>query len=390
MRFAAADFEVLGRDAVGQFTGLFHAAGVDHYAAALQALGNDGGTGQRVEQTLHFALHSVDIGGVRAQQNGLRQLIVFGLAEQVHGHPFWRCAPVGQHQDLAWSGDHVDANRAEHPALGAGHVGVTGAGDLVHFWDGGRAIGERRNGLRAADGEGAVHARHIGGSQHQRAAFAMCGSGFWCVQVVVGRAVARGRFMVMRSRFRHDACAARGHAAPHGRGHDHDDFLHASHVRRHGVHDQAAGIGGLAARNVDAHAIQRRDFLSEQAAVGVAVAPAFAGMFLLCFMVAAHARHGSLQGILLSGGQAVESCLEIVLREFQRLHAAGLQTIEAGRVFKHGRIAARVHVGQDVGYALFDRGVGVGAPVQAAGEGGFKIRLGGFQPQGTGVQGRGV
>ena len=93
---------------------------------------------------------------------------------------------------------------------------------------------------------------------------------------------------------------------------------------------------------------------------------------------------------VLSGGQAVESCLEIVLREFQRLHAVGLQTIEPSRVFEHGRIAARVHVGQDVGYALFDRGVGVGAPVQAAGEGGFKIRLGGFQPQGTGVQGRGV
>ena len=56
-------------------------------------------------------LHLVDVGGVGAQQDALRQFVVLGLGEQVHRHPVGRRAAVGQHQDLARAGDHVDADR---------------------------------------------------------------------------------------------------------------------------------------------------------------------------------------------------------------------------------------------------------------------------------------
>jgi hypothetical protein len=86
---------------------------------------------------------------------------VFGLAEQVHRHPVGRRGAIGQHQDLAGPGDHVDADLAKDTPLGAGHIGIAGAGDLVHARHAGRAVGQRGHGLRAADGEDPVHAGHV-------------------------------------------------------------------------------------------------------------------------------------------------------------------------------------------------------------------------------------
>jgi hypothetical protein len=62
-------------------------------------------------------LHRVDVRGVRAQQDALRQLVVLGLAEQIHRDPVGGRAAIGQHQDFARAGDHVDADRTEHPRL---------------------------------------------------------------------------------------------------------------------------------------------------------------------------------------------------------------------------------------------------------------------------------
>jgi hypothetical protein len=36
-------------------------------------------------------------------------------------------AAVGQHEDLAGAGDHVDADLAEDVLLGAGHIGIARA-----------------------------------------------------------------------------------------------------------------------------------------------------------------------------------------------------------------------------------------------------------------------
>jgi hypothetical protein len=75
--------------------------------------------------------HAVQVLGVRAQQDRLRQLVVLGLREQVHRHPVGVGGAVADHEDFRRAGDHVDADRAEHAALGRGHVGIARADDLV-------------------------------------------------------------------------------------------------------------------------------------------------------------------------------------------------------------------------------------------------------------------
>jgi hypothetical protein len=64
-----------------------------------------------------------------------------------------------------------------------------------------------------------------------------------------------------------------------------------------------------------------------------------------------------------------------------------LQIVKSRCVFEHRRIATLLHIGQDVGHALLDGGVGVGRPMQALLKQGFKVGLGGGQAQRTGLHG---
>jgi hypothetical protein len=84
---------VLGRDAVADRAGLFHRAGVDQRATAFQAGADHGLARHGGQQALDLGAHAVEVGGVRAQQDALRQLVVLGLAEQVHRHPVGRVLP---------------------------------------------------------------------------------------------------------------------------------------------------------------------------------------------------------------------------------------------------------------------------------------------------------
>ena len=81
-------------------------------------------------------------------------------------------------------------------------------------------------------------------------------------------------------------------------------------------------------------------------------------------MVAAHTARGRFQGLALISGQAVEGGLEFVLAEFERGHAIGLQMVKTGGVFKHSRIAALLHIGQNVCHALLDSRIRIGRPMQ--------------------------
>ena len=76
---------------------------------------------------------------------------VFGLGEQVGGDPFGVAGAVGEDEDFARAGELVDGDGAEHLAFGLDDVGVAGAEDFDHGRDGLRAVGERGDGLRAAD-----------------------------------------------------------------------------------------------------------------------------------------------------------------------------------------------------------------------------------------------
>ena len=173
---------------------------------------------------------------------------MFGLAEQIHGHPVRWCCAIGQHQNFARAGNHVDAHRTKHTAFGSSNIGIARASDFVNGWNGLRAISQGGHGLRAANGERTADACHIGSGQHQ------------CV------------FFVMR------------------RWHHHDDVLNARHMRRNGIHQYAGGVSSFSTWYINSHAVEWCDFLSQQSAVRIAVCPTLATGFFLCLVVAAHAR----------------------------------------------------------------------------------------------------
>ena len=147
-----------------------------------------------VDQLAHRFLHLGSVSGGSGNQDGLGDFIVFGLAEQIHRHPIGRGRAIGNHQNLAWASDHVYADDAKHAALGGGNKRVAWASDFIDLRDGFGAVSQSRHGLCAANGENLGHACHISGRQNDVVAFAF------------------------------------------GRGHNHDDFLHARDVGRHGIH----------------------------------------------------------------------------------------------------------------------------------------------------------
>ncbi len=76
---------------------------------------------------------------------------VFGLGEQVGGDVTRIGAVVGQHEQLAGAGEHVNADFAEEQAFGGGDVGVAGPEDFRDAPDRFRAERHGGDGLRAAD-----------------------------------------------------------------------------------------------------------------------------------------------------------------------------------------------------------------------------------------------
>ena len=87
LRLARADLEVFGRDAVAELAGLFHRAREDQRAAPFERGADDVCARQARQQALDRRAHGIEVGGVGAQQQALRQFVVLGLREQVHRHP---------------------------------------------------------------------------------------------------------------------------------------------------------------------------------------------------------------------------------------------------------------------------------------------------------------
>ncbi len=103
-----------------------------------------------------------------SNENRLRVDVVLGLRQQIGRDPVGVGATIRDHQHLGWTGDHVDADLAEHQALRGGHISVAGADDLRHRLDGRGAIGQRRHRLCAADAVDFGHAAQLRRRQHQR------------------------------------------------------------------------------------------------------------------------------------------------------------------------------------------------------------------------------
>src|SRR5206468_975621 len=150
------------------------------------------------------------------------------------------------------------------------------------------------------------------------------------------------------------------------RRHDHDDFSDTCDLGRQRAHQHARRISSLAARHVNADAIERRDLLAEQRAVFVVIAPRAAASIELALVEAAHAARRSVEGTALRWRDRVERGLQLALRNLQRRDRRCREAIEALRVFEHRRISARANVAQDRIDAFLDREIGLRRPVQHA------------------------
>ena len=100
-------------------------------------------------------------------------LVVLGLADQVGGDVAGIGGVVGEDGDLRRAGLGVDADLRAADPLGGGDVDVARAGDHVDRRQlgavgVGAAVGEQRDGLRAADRPYLVDAEHAGGGQDRR------------------------------------------------------------------------------------------------------------------------------------------------------------------------------------------------------------------------------
>ena len=91
---------------------------------------------------------------VIGDQDRLGVRIVLGLGQQIGGDPVWIIGGVGHDDDLGRAGQRIYADHAVDAALGRGDIGVSGPDDLVDAADRPCAIGERGDGLSAADAPG--------------------------------------------------------------------------------------------------------------------------------------------------------------------------------------------------------------------------------------------
>ena len=158
-----ADLQVLRGDLVGDLHG-----GVQVVSHDDLAIGVDGGAGDFLPAELGQLLLDGGLNGpgqrlAVGDEDGGGVLVVLGLAEQVGGDDAGVTLAVGDDQDLAGTGHHVDADLAEDLLLGLGHELIAGADDLIHAGHTLGAVSQGGYGLCPAHAEDAVDAADAGG-----------------------------------------------------------------------------------------------------------------------------------------------------------------------------------------------------------------------------------
>ena len=217
-----ADLQMLRRNDVAGLNGLVQVGADDDLPVVVHAGAGNGGTGQLGDLHLQLCLHGPGQRRTVGDKNRAGQLVVLGLAQQVCRHPGGVAAAVGQHQDLAGAGDHINAHLAEHLPLGGGNVDVAGADDLVHRRDGLGAVGQRGHGLCTAGLEDLGHTSGGGGGKDDRI-----------------------------------------HPAVLSGGGGHHDLRHARDLGRDDIHQHSGGIGRRAAGHIHARLFNGSIFLAQ-------------------------------------------------------------------------------------------------------------------------------
>ena len=307
---AGLDFEVLGRDEIGDGDGVVEIVGEDfaesgfHDFAEARALfvarqqgfdsDIDGACGTFVEsEQIDFFLSGA----------------VFRLRDDVGGDPFGVGFAVGNDHDFAGAGKEVDADFPEELALGFDDEGVARAGDFIDGGNGGGAVRHGSDGLDSADAVNFGDAAEFGGGEDFR-----------------------------------------GNGAVTARRGAEDELGHAGEFRGKRGHEHGRAERHLPAGDVKADAVNGEKEFADDGAVRIAFFPILREGALVEI---GDGCGGSLHGFELFGLNRVEGSVDSFLRNADLL-LEQLGVVELSGVVEDGFVAACLNIGDNFRDGLCD------------------------------------
>ncbi len=131
-------------------------------------------------------------------------------------------------------------------------------------------------------------------------------------------------------------------------GRDHDDARDAGHAGRHRVHQHRAGIGGGAARHIEADTVERGPAPAEPGAGLIGEARVFGQ---LAAVIRLDAAGGDVERLERPDRAGLLGRIDLGLRHGQHVGGEG-DAIEFRRQRQQGDIAAGAHIGDDAAHDL--------------------------------------
>ena len=227
------DFQMLGGDLVGRIRRGVQIGSDQDVAVSFQGFLNDIPSFQRGEKAVDLLRYLFCQPPAGGDQDGACKHVMLRLGKQIRRHIAGIGRFIRNDQNLAGTGDGIDAHIAETGLFGQSHEDVAGAGYLIHLGHAFRAESEGCNGLGAAHFVDFIHARHACRGKGSR----------------VDLSVRAGR----------------------GR---HNDPFHSRHLCGNHVHQHAGRIGSRPARRVDACGSHRKQTHAQNGAVRLCLKPA--------------------------------------------------------------------------------------------------------------------
>ena len=156
------DLQMLGGDDIGCIHQLIHRVTDKNEAVVLDRAADDIRAGKDFDEAVDLRSDLLGKLLVSREQDGAGHGIVLRLGQKIRRHIAGICSAVRDDQDLAGTGDRVDAGHAETGFFGQGDKNISGSGDLVHARNGLCSVGHGRDRLGAADLIDLVRTRNIG------------------------------------------------------------------------------------------------------------------------------------------------------------------------------------------------------------------------------------
>ena len=226
---------------------------------------------------------------------------------------------ICQYQDLARSGDGINADMSVNSFFGKCHIDVSRTYDLVYFW---YTLGSE---CQSCNRLGTTHFVD-----------------FICSCLHSGNKCGRIHFSVLSARGRHD------------------DLLHTCHFCRYNIHQNRRRINCFSTRNIDTDFCKWHDFLSEHGSVRFAVKPAVFFLFFVIFTNVNQCFSDNIQK------RRINLFVSFVNLFFCHFDVSGIDigTVKSFRIFKHCRIFVVSYILNDLCHSILEFSIAARAAFQ--------------------------